>query len=395
MEPKQKKARLTTSNIEISGSSVCCDPFEHLHDDVHELIFQHLTWNEVTETSLTSKEWYKNIGRSLTAMKKIRLKYHAKYSLHIKPSTTTAVLRSSRKYQSIDFDCLFSTNFRRRAKVLTNFADSVVELKIGSIAEEFSFDQVTFPKLKYLTIGGIKTNRLTLQSLFSAIGSTELTKLAYRWFYIDEVFSYLRTHRKLKELILDQNALDILSHSEASCLNNFRLTHLELDFISHHYVQNVAPNVQNFLESQIDLEKISIDSCNTDMLICILNLPKLHTLKLKGYGDLISADLLPYNETVETAVVDIKNFNEIGSFFRKLKKLKKLIIKTSELKKVDFEKLFESSRLEELQYVTHGHYHVVPEVTDVTAFYESLKLRGFNPNIRLIEIYDDIDFSEW
>lgn len=255
------------------------DPFQQLVD-VDHLIYQHLSGSDVLKASLVSSGWNQNIANSSTCMSKISLKVNSKSSSDPSSQEVTTILRSQRQYSSIKFSCNYKTNINNRAKIITKFAGSAVELKIYLLHPETPMEAVRFPKLKSLKIRSELGDDL-LNKVFSMIDETKLETLTLWCNLPDEVISNFP--KNLKELQLDWTKINIAKYPDVPFLCQLRLTKLRV-YSSFH---NNNKSLVNFLESQAEtLECLSCWYFDSATIKTVVKMPKLRRLCLLGMGSI-------------------------------------------------------------------------------------------------------------
>lgn len=134
------------------------DPLEKLHPHLFEYVFQHFDIADVMILSQVNTNWFNEIGKSLTAMKKIQLGLD-NWGKFQTPSAMVNVMKNiratTRQYQNLSIDCNNQEKVSREAvKLLEYFAPALINLKFLNPKNE-AFDQhFNFPKLKTLQYFG-------------------------------------------------------------------------------------------------------------------------------------------------------------------------------------------------------------------------------------------------
>jgi hypothetical protein len=178
--------------MKFTEEKLCLDPFEKIHEDVHDLIHQHFNFTEVLAATNVSKSWNQNTGQSNTAMKKIKLQLELFTPKYPSTDKLKQILNSNRRYQNIHLNLPFLTHIKKWLQILVKFDDSLVELNLknvaGSTVDRFCSQQdLSFPKLQRLEDGVqvsenlsrkiIKNSKLT--AFYLEYNSFEMIKLAF------------------------------------------------------------------------------------------------------------------------------------------------------------------------------------------------------------------------
>lgn len=168
-----------------------CDPLNNLHSDVFDLIFQHLSWNELATLSTACKRWYQAIAESRACMGKVEVKISnssRQLSCNQRGSLMTlhSASRIQRHYQNITADFSDQKKFqilkimkpacrRWRSVHLLNarfakenfastFCDTVVLLTLTRVQCINNTDDLifSFPRLKELKLISCNENALKI-----------------------------------------------------------------------------------------------------------------------------------------------------------------------------------------------------------------------------------------
>lgn len=119
------------------------DPFNNFDESTQDLILQHFCGPEILIMSEVSLNWYKTLGGSGTAMKKITLKVVDSDKDWKKKA---AILLSSRNYQNMFL------NSQKKLQIIETYASSLVELTITNF--DVRAEELELPRLKKLVIDG-------------------------------------------------------------------------------------------------------------------------------------------------------------------------------------------------------------------------------------------------
>ncbi|CRK99915.1 CLUMA_CG013218, isoform A [Clunio marinus] len=299
------------------------DPLEKLHDHVHELIFQHLTVDEVLNSSLTSKLWYKAIGRSNDVMGKIwlnvgdRFNEPTKYDLkafrgseriyqNFKISEIENGLQilvfPKREWRRAQMDIQSFINYKDYIHLLQIFSETIVELEIFDMdieddnsnilkldfkeLQKLRFEFVTAVALKPFNQKLKKLERLSLGNIISDGGEalnqfislqSQITHLSlssdafYKIFEVEKEFSF-----KLKYLLVEY-AEKCEKDNSRNVVNNFVKfiqTQEQLKWITLCEWTNIEV-VQEILNSKF-IERVSFDYFDNESTILDVSTIKLN-----------------------------------------------------------------------------------------------------------------------
>lgn len=154
------------------------DPLKEICADIHGLIFQHFTVDEVLECSTVSKKWYRSIGKSSEALGKVWINVGDRFNEPLKEDLK-AFRASERKYQNFkiseienglqillipkrswkraQIDIQSFTSYRDYTNLLKIFNETIVELEIFDmdieIVNQDEMSVISFENLAKLRIG--------------------------------------------------------------------------------------------------------------------------------------------------------------------------------------------------------------------------------------------------
>lgn len=167
------------------------DPLESLHSDVFDLIFQHLSWNELAISSTICKSWYEAIAESRACMEQVEVKIsnascHLNRDHHVSFKPLHSASRNQRHYRHITADFSDRSRFQilkimkpacrlwrsvhllnarfANEKFAVNFCDTVVLLTLTRVKCNNNTDVLSFsfPRLKELKLISCNDNVLTI-----------------------------------------------------------------------------------------------------------------------------------------------------------------------------------------------------------------------------------------
>jgi hypothetical protein len=300
MENPAKKIKLSDEY------SSTLDPFKIIHENLHELIYQHFRGKEVSNLFTVSQIWNQRTGDSPAAMRKIQLKFRETSSRNPSPQEVTALLNSGRKYQNVEASFRFMTNAVRKLLLLQRFSPSIVNLKIEINLTLFLPTQLSFPKLKSLNADGYIAQQQYLIMIQNANGLEKLEISVKN----AELFNCIMTKKNLKELKLKGNIKSFFG-IQSTAVPQFKLTSLSVE--ETRYNINANPLAQsNFnkfvLHMAESLTTLSFEHCSSDDLDLVLNkLPALTSVKIHNIRREINENRLKPNNKIKAFKCNVVN----------------------------------------------------------------------------------------
>lgn len=264
------------------------DPLEKTLD-CSDLIFQHFSVDEVLELSMVSKSWYKEIGRSSAAMKKVWLNVGDRFN-EPKKVDLRAFRASERNYQNFKMseienglqillfprrnwrraliDIQSFTSFKDYTNLLKVFNETITELDIFDMDIGFEggdVEALNFPQLKKLRIDFVtsvalkpflkfhpKLVKLNLENIIDLSGARDKNGQQL-------VTQLLKLQNRLTHLKLHSDAFDkIFTHRESF---DFKLTNLLLEYSGNYEneeSQRLLNNLEAFLTDQKQIRWITL-----------------------------------------------------------------------------------------------------------------------------------------
>lgn len=286
------------------------DPLEEVHEHVHELIFQHLTVEDVLMVSLVSKKWCKVVGKSTSAMKKVWLNVGDRFN-EPKKDDLKAFRASERDYQNFkmseienglqillfpkrqwrraQIDIQSFINFRDFVNLLYIVCDTIVELEIFDMdIEDVNYDNGVqcFSLLEKLRIGFVTSVALKpflmKQPLLNKLILEDISDLG--------VAKGENVQDLIVKLLTFQPQLTCLSlSSDAFCKAfkydnsfNFQLKHLLVEYQGNCETTEskiVLKSLEVFLSTQKNLKWITLcEWTSTDIIDSIFNRSKVERI---------------------------------------------------------------------------------------------------------------------
>lgn len=292
------------------------DPIEIFPSEVIELIFEHLTSNDILTATKVSSHWNDFIGASKLMTKiKVNISWNQKLS---SCSFREVMMDTARNYENLSFQylscmvkdvCDFLIIPGRKWKVLNlkriNFACTLDAIKffkaVESTVEELRLEEVyinstyldalntmPFRKLKILKGKYVQT-LLYYQAFASCTNLKELfIKSGDQSYGSMKAFkTMLMLNKDLKKLEISSNLLSQIFNEDVSMDIVFKLEHFALKnsfcAVSHHVA--VKDNFRRFLSNQMfTLKVVSLDKwMGIDTLKLLLNMPNLKELTIKEF----------------------------------------------------------------------------------------------------------------
>lgn len=252
------------------------DPITRIHEDIHNLIYQHFLTDEVLLYSTVSKSWYISLGSSNIAMKKIWINLGDRFNEPTK-SDVKILQRSKRKYQNFKISemenglqiLVFPKKIWKRAKIdiqsfvnfdeyinlLEIFNETIVELSVFDMDVEATNSKciLKFPKLECLKLGflsatavqpfiqhHLKLRKLILENI-NDVGSIKKSK--------ELMQEIINLNSNLTHLSLSSDAFSLIFAAEHTI--NVRLKHLIVEFsCDEETPKTILENFEKFLFSQ-------------------------------------------------------------------------------------------------------------------------------------------------
>jgi hypothetical protein len=258
------------------------DPLKHLFD-VHDLIFQHLTVDEILEVSLVSRNYYKTIGKSNAAMKQVWLNIGDRFN-EPKREDLKAFRASDRNYQNFkmseienglqillfpkrqwkrgQIDIQSFLNFRDFVNLLEIFHETIEELEIFDMDIEFVEHQqeLKFDELKKLRVAFVTA--LAMKPFMKPLGKLEKLTLEDVHDFemknqrksVETITKFLELQTQLTHLSLSGEAF--VKTFEDRAKFDFELIYLRAEFSGES--KKLLQNFQTFLESQKKLQWLTL-----------------------------------------------------------------------------------------------------------------------------------------
>lgn len=295
------------------------DPFEKLPEEIHDEILKNFSTDELLHNlSLVSHKWYEIIGKSVICMDKVKLNFRAKRKTIFEERIETLKWMSrknSRKYISIQANCLLSEEVTKEFWSFLQHQESLVNLNVRSMKLDFDVtEDLMLPKLEYLKVMFIPreiVNRLI-------VSTTKLKKLIL---WAESPLSYdeinylpnsttvaavkkcLESNENIDELEVQGRAnFYALYHYDLSRFTKCKLKKLtiKIEMPPKNLTDLQLENILKFLHIQKDtLQYFYIDKCISKVFEFAFNnqMPNLETFR---------CDVELHEKSIENDVKDLK-----------------------------------------------------------------------------------------
>lgn len=276
----------------IVNSVVNSDPLERIHEDLHDLIFQHLNGNDILNTSIVSSQWYTATSTSKAAMLQIQLKIIQPIQ-HVK-TMFDVINNSFKQFQNVIFSCNYDeTLINYCFKILCKNAKVIVNVEaIDMVLNNDLIQTIKLPHLRALSLRSFKPNHENeLYSMFLA-ASTCLYSLKLDIHIDDKVIQCLMHNNNLTELEISQQTIEALFKKDITINVNFKLKKLRANI--NEMNQNVEVNFIKFLQSQAStLESLHLARVPAKVFPIIFNqMQLLQTFYFQSFtGSLTDLDI--------------------------------------------------------------------------------------------------------
>lgn len=308
-------------------SNESVDPMKRITEGIHHLVQQHLKGNDVKSAMEVSTEWHDFFVNSPAAMKQIILNFNVESRFRPSQKDLQMILNSPRSYSGLLFYCRSGTNIIGRSKVLTEFADILVSLKIDRVHYDVHMQPVSFKSLKSLEIGPDVSDGL-IETLIDSVRHVQLQVLVFNNKSVSEEFiEFLMTQRQLKELCFS-NAKPIFDLDDISFLCDLELTKLKLGklFLEDFNVESFKLNILQLLASQaLTLKYFGISCYDPDVMKAVMSLKNLKCLDISVYS-MFQFQTFTTNDSIEYAKFDTNNCvdSDYAMFLRCMPNLRRL-----------------------------------------------------------------------
>ena len=279
------------------------DPLIVLPNELHELVFHHLSGNDVLNASEVSRLWYQETVDSKSCAKTFRINIDDIFELPER-SDLKQLQHSPRRYQHIHirWDYLGSNN-NECWNVIKAHSQDIKTLSIANLMmADNSETTLVFPKLKKLTILH-QINWLYNPTYVLLKANNNLTCLVLDVDFDTRMCDFFEQNQTLKELELSSNLMLSLLLMDALNDVKFKLTKLKISRSIFSFMDN---NFNTFLTSQADsLEEIEVFGVPTEVFNLIFNdFKAIRVLNIKRIYNFYYINVHP-NETLRTFTSDL------------------------------------------------------------------------------------------
>lgn len=285
--------------------------------DIHELITQHFSYQDVFSIYKVSTNWYHLVlQNSKFAMRKIRL--NVKESNHDEilnvltqktseiNSDLLSLLDTKRKYQNIKMDVDHGWDFIDH--FVRNLAGSLVDIEVSS---DIFVENLKIPTLKYLKfdnplLEGLTTCSVNLKKLSASLSGKEY------WLKKESpiaIKSALKKNLELETLELGDILTDLIFEDDISTQTSFMLTSLHIELSKNNQDEAIYNHVRNFLTQQKNLKNLAITHPDSHTINWIYaSMANLESIETKIHFEFNPRSFqLPASETVKCLDLDISS----------------------------------------------------------------------------------------
>jgi hypothetical protein len=379
-----KRIKLQIKEEEEIHRESSIDPLIKVCPDLHELILQHFSGNEVLVLSLVSPEWSETIQRSIKCMSKIQLKLEENVS-----EAKQTLMKSNRKYSSLLVRSEEESQPIDVYQLLKKFAPNLVNLTIPEIEKLKSIVKpkiIDFSKLESfisdenLTYFGCMTVYVRHPDPYPApalkyfANCTQLKKLTIGTHtnFAEETLNWIQKQTQLKELYLETRSAKFF---EGDFLANcqFKLTKLKCDGPRS---DAGIVNFNDFLLRMAEtLTFLSVGNffggnCPKECLETIINrLPNLKTFHCACRNYISGLKFAP-NKSI-TEIRFRCSDNPAPNLFKSLMNVE--ILYTNKIDENGFEWIFRKMKMKKFAYLDYYGGSSEPVFKKISDSYESLK----------------------
>lgn len=293
------------------------DPLQSVCD-VQDLIFQHFSVDELLDLSFVSRSYYKSIGNSNAAMKKVWLNIGDRFN-EPNREDLKAFRASERKYQNFKMseienglqillfpkrqwkrgqvDIQSFVNYRDYVNLLQVFNETIEELEIFDMDiehVEYRHEPLEFKKLRKLRVGFVTS--LAMIPFMQNIG--KLRELILEDIRDSNVKGCESSEEIIKKFLKFQPQLTHLSFSADAFKKTFRdskdfdfkLKYLLVEYSGNsenEESKNLLQNFQSFIESQKNLQWLTLSEwTNVDVIKTVFSSSNINRLSFDYFdGD--------------------------------------------------------------------------------------------------------------
>jgi hypothetical protein len=386
-----KKIKLQEIQLESS-----LDPLLKVHPDIHYMIFQHLSFEDVIKGSEVSTAWNSAIGTSSKCLSKIQLNLNQSQN----ESNRKELINIKREYRSMRLTLLNKQKSNEALHLMQKLASNLLDLKIRFNFEKIeNFPElVDFPKLACLDITGLYESKPIVSNGFRSFSFQSLKLQIDRYFKNVTTLKKLRMcfelteDSQLSDWILKQHQLEELTFRRwwGNIFENDLLAEASFPLRSFKFLGNSTPtqteNFHKFLLKMSDsLKFLSILKADAETVeFAVNNLPnlkKLHCYQIEG--DIDNLQLKP-NDSITELKLRHHNTKHTEALFKSLVNLE--VLKTSGIDEDDLKWIFRNMKtLKKLNVQLFKIWSDLYLIEQCVAVYEELKESGEEIN-RDIEI---------
>lgn len=316
------------------------NPLTRISEDLHELIFQHLTGKDVLRLSLVSPQWHDFTSNSKNCMKLIKLKvvWLHNISTHSKTERFELIQKSLRKYQYFYFYCNSNAIVIEECmNILKAHAKSVVSIvSIDMISDVKVMNNIILPNLQSLSVREIIHKRYNAPNIVLLQASKQLTSIKLDISANEHVIECLK-NKNLTEIDISYHMIENIFKNDVSGIFNFKLK----TFCANTGIMNrrTEENFIKFLISQANnLKSLQLFRVNCNVMNTIISSMKalIHLQYQSLQDEVIVLDL---NENKNIIFMEIRSeykFERIKRVLEATPNLKELFVERITKELVEF-----------------------------------------------------------
>lgn len=282
---------------------VSSDPFDRIHEELHDLIYQHLDGKDILNASQVSSLWYESTSFSKASMALIELKIpppSENLTKHFDVIDTSYKL-----FQNLSFSCNYDANLILKCfELLSKYSNIIVSIEAIDM-EMDNIQPIELPHLRALTLRGEKSHLANDLYNMLLCASVCLYSLKINIHVNEQVFQCLKNNINLTELEINQQTIDALFAEDLTIKVQFKLKKLRANI--QQMPADVELNFITFLQSQAStLESIHLGRAPANVFPIIFNqMPRLKKLYFETiFGSL---EHLKFQENTAIETLEIRH----------------------------------------------------------------------------------------
>jgi hypothetical protein len=385
------------------------DPLLKVHSDIHDMIFQHLSFVDVLKCSQVSTDWNWSIGTSSKCLSKIQLKFDDSQS----EAKLRQLINTKREYRNLRLTIKDESIPNRALRLLQKLAPTLLDLKLIIVLENIEIipELVDFPKLESLDITGryLKKHseyaystghgtgplKLQVEGYFKNVTTLKKLRIGFALTNDSKISDWIMKQRKLEELTFSCWT-DYIFENDLLADASFPLRSFEFSGFAkgnrsiqianfHKFLLKMSESLTFLIISNTQPETIEFAVNN------LPNLKKFHCYNIKG--DISNLKLKPNKSIIELKLTEHKS-KQTETLFKSLVNLE--VLKTTGIDKTDLKWIFRNmktlKKLDIQRFLALSCTRLIRfNLKECEAVYEELKESGEDIN-RDIELLSELEF---